>query len=443
MKRFAYSRWITVNWPCVLPLALMAALAGFGDWQPARAQSSIIAIGPPSFQTLAGPSLEDEILYRLTFLGPREPGDLLQLARLAELRSIATLASIRTDLSDTVASVQLERENFALWNATDAFDQAIWYLPPDLQNLAWSQLLLTDVGTTYGPLNSSLGRLSALSPRGAFYLEGISQILPFAESGLQMIEAEIVPPSPLPAVRPVDLDVLREQSQLLVRNLAELIRQIKAPNADQRERETVAAALSRMLELASAFDHMLALEPTLPEVLESFRLVIRGARPAEALLTRIGSRGAWRPVREGLNAISETLQLPRSIVSLEPPRPVLRRATDLLPRLDQAIAFVAAVAQEPPTPDGSDPLLAKLWDQARRLEIKLLLFRQHVLIADSIDQLGASLREIETMNQQLAARARPAPPLFQGGRRSKPFRFQEADRTISGLRAFLSDDRKD
>jgi hypothetical protein len=443
MKRFAYSRCITVNSPCVLPLALMAALASLGAWQPARAQSSIIAIGPPSFQTLAGPSLGDEILYRLTFLGPREPGDLLQLARLAELRSIATLASIRTDQSNTVASVQLERDGFGLWNATDAFDQAIWYLPPDVQNLAWSRLLLTDVETAYGRLDSSLGGMPALSPRGAFYLRGISSLVPLTESALPISEAEISPASPLLIARPLGLDVLRKQSQLLVRNLAELIRQIKASDADQRERETVASELSRLLELASPFDRILALEPTLPDVLESFRLVIRGARPAEAVLTRIGRPGTWRLVRDGLNAMSETLQLPRSIVAAEPPRPVLRRATDLLPRLDQAIALVAAVGDEPATRDGSDPLLAKLWDQARRLEIKLLLFRQHVLTAEPVDQLGPRLREIETLNQQLAARARPAPPLFQGGRRNKPFRFQEADRTINGLRAFLSNDRKD
>ncbi len=449
-----------VNWTPALPLALAAALGLglFGALHPARAQSPIIAIGPPSFQTLDGPSLEDEILYRLTFLGPRVPGDLVQLARLAELRSIATLASIQNDLRGSVTAVQLERDNFALWNATDAFDQAVRYLPADVQNLAWSNLVLNDVEAAFGRLYSSLGGLPALSPRGVlylegispiptrgvYYLEGISQILPFAESGLQMIEAEVVPPAPLPTTRLISLGDLREQARLLARDLAALISEIKQQQGGPRERDTLLTELSRLLDLVSGFDRMLVLEPALPDVLDSFRLLVRGARPAEALLTRTGTPGTWRPIRDRLNAMSDVLQLPRSIVSVEPPRPLLRRATDFVPELDKAIALVAAaVADEPATRDGSDPQLARLRDQARRLVIKLLLFRQHVQTADSIDQLRPRLREIEALNRQLAARDRPAPALFHGGRRNKPFRFHEADRTITGLHAFLADDRKD
>ncbi len=425
-----------------------------------RAQSPIIAVGPPSFQTLAGPSLEDEILYRLTFLGPRVPGDLIQLARLAELRSIATLASIQNDLRGTVTAVQLERENFALWNATDAFDQVVRNLPPDLQNLAWSNLVLNDVEAAFGRLYSSLGGMPALSPRGAFYLEGISpiptrgafylegisQILPFAEAGLQMIEADVIPSAATPAARVISLGELREQARLLARDLAALETAIEQRQGAPRGRETTLTELRPLLELVSGFDRMLALEPALPEVLDSYRLLVRGARPAEALLNRIGLSGTWRPVRDRMNAISDVLQLPRSIVSVQPARAVLPRTTNLLPELDKAIAQVAAaVAEEAATRDrdGSDPQLDRIGDQARRLEIKLLLFRQHVQTADSIEQLRPRLREIEALYRQLAARGRPAPALFQGGRRSRPLRFQEGDRTISALRAFLADDRKD
>jgi len=438
MKRFSLSPETASRWKSSFCIAL-AAVGLLGALQPARAQSPIIAIGPPSFQTLAGPSLEDEILYRLTFLGPREPGDLLQLARLAELRSIATLASIQNDLRGTVTAVQLERETFALWNATDAFDQGVQYLPADIQNLAWSNLVLNDVQAAFGRLNSSLGGLPTLSPRGAFYLEGISQILPFAQPTPQLIEADIVPPAGSPPARVVSPDELQEQARLLARDLAELIHQIKEWQGGPRERDTVLTELNRLHELVAGFDRMLALEPTLPEVMDSFRLLIRAARPVEALFTRIAMAGTWRPVRDRLSALSDVLQLPRSIVSGAPPRPVLRRATDLLPGLDRAIALVAAVVEEPANRDASNPLLAKLEDQARRLEIKLLLFRQHVLAADSTEQLGPRLREIEALNQQLAARAGPAPPLFQGGRRNKPFGFQDAERTINGLRALLSD----
>jgi hypothetical protein len=442
MKRISRSRRIVVNRSWALPLALMATLVAVGDRQAVRAQSSIIAIGPPSFQTLAGPSLEDEILYRLTFLGPREPGDLIQLARLAELRSIATLASIRTDLPGTVASVQLERDNFALWNATDAFDQAIWYLPPDVQNLAWSHLLLTDVQAAYGRLNSSLGGLPNLSPRGALYLEGISQILPFAESGLQMIEAEIVPPAPFPTARLVSLAELREQIRLLAGDLAELIRAIKGSKAGQREQETVVAGLSGLLDLAATFDRILALEPALADVLESYRLVMRGARAVEATLVRTGRAADWRPLRDRLNSMSDALQLPRAVGSLEPPRPVSPRTTALLPLIDQASGLLVAALGAPDAGDGNEPSAAKPGEQARGLQIKLLEFRQRVLTGDSIEELGGRLREITALSQQLGARARPAPAVFRGGRRQGPHNFEEVERTINRLRGLLADERK-
>src|SRR5271167_2806313 len=109
-------------------------------------------------------------MYRMTFLGPAEPGDLDQLARLSELRSIGTLANVQNDLRGSVSGVQLERDTFALWNATDSFDQAVRNLPADLDNVARSRSLLTDTQAAFGRMNSSLGGLPALSPRGASYL---------------------------------------------------------------------------------------------------------------------------------------------------------------------------------------------------------------------------------------------------------------------------------
>jgi len=436
MKQSSLSRPVSVSSAWALSLFLVATLGG-GDWDAAHAQSPIIAIGPPSFQNLVVPSLEDQVLYRLSFVGPREPGDLMQLARLAELRTIGTLATVRYQLSGTVASVQLEREGFALWNATDAFDQAIWYLPPDVQNLAWSQLLLTDVQAAYGRLNSSLGALPAISPRGAFYLQGISQILPFAQSELQLIEADIIPPAPYPAVRPVSLAELREQVRLLARDLAELIGKVRESQGDVRARDSVVAELSRFLELASSFDRILAIEPPTPDVLESFRLFTRGARQAWAALVGANRSGAWRPLRDRLNIMSDSLQLPRAVGSLEARRIVPPRTTDLLALIDQASDLLAAAQGAPPASDTTESLASTRANQARRLQIKLLELRQHALTADSLDELGPRLREIEALSQRAEARPQAAPALFRGGRLDRPSNLEQVEQTISRLRRLV------
>jgi hypothetical protein len=423
-------------------LALIAAFAVFGVSNPAHAQPPTIVVGPPSFQTLAGPSLEDEILYRLRFLGPRVPGDEIQLARLAELGAIATLVNIQNDLYGSVTGAQLQGDAFALWNATDAFDQAVRFLPPDIQNLAFSNLLLNNVEAAFGRMHSSLGGLPTLSPRGAFYLEGISDVLPFAESGLQMMEAEIVPPAPLPAMPAVSLDELRQLTRLLAGDLAELIRQANGWQGNDRERQTAVNELNRTFALVSGFDRMLALEPGLADVMESFGLLMQRAGPAEAALIGARRPEAWRPLRDRLSAISDALQLPRAISSLAPSRPLSPQATAMLPLLDRASTQVTAAVGAPEAQDGTNLFSQKSADQARRLQIKLIEFRQRVVNGESAGELGGRLLEIEALSQQLGTRAQPGPAVFRAGRRESAYNFDQVNQAIGRLRGLLDADGK-
>jgi len=438
MNQSSPTRRVIVNrtWP--LTLMLVALLGAVGDWQLACAQSPIIAVGPPSFQSIAVPSLEDEILYRMTYLGQNEPGDLEALARLSELRSIATLAGVQNDLRGSVAGAQLERENYALRNATGSFDQAVRDLPADVQNLAASQSRFTDTQAAFDRMNSSLGGLPALSPRGAFYLEGISRILSFEESRLQTIEAESVPHAGIPAVRRVNLAELREQARLLARELAELTQEIKQWQGNPSDRETAVTELSRFLELISGFDRLLDLEPALPEITESFRLLIRGAWSAKAAVVRVASREAWRPLHDRLRAICFVVPIPGGASSRAAVRPVSRRTTDLLVVIDRADALVTAAVGAQQPADGNEPPASELADQARRLQVKLLVLRQHVLTGDSIDELGGGLLEIEALSQQLRGRPQPPPALFPGGRRNRTYNFEQVDRTIKRLRGLLA-----
>jgi hypothetical protein len=432
------------------PFALLAALAVFGISHTAHAQPPMIVVGPPSFQTLAGPSLEDAVLYRMRIVGPRVPGDEIQLARLAELRVIATLANIQNDLPGSITGVQLQSEAFALWNATDAFDQAVRYLPPDLQNLAWSQMLLTDVDAAFGRMHASLGSMPSLSPRGAYYLEGIAELLPFAENGLQLIEADIIPPAPLPAKPVVSLADLHEQAGLLAAHLTERIKAIRGRDQqdDPRARESVIAEISRLLELVAGFDRVLVFEPTLPDVLESFRLLLRGAQSAEGILVQTRMAPAWRQIRDRLNAISDALGLPRAVGPLTRDRPgsPSPRATALLAVIDQASTLLGA-ALDAPVPRGENgnehfASGSKAGDDGRRLQIKLLEFHQRVLAGDTIGELAEALREIEALSGQLSSRTLSTVAIYRGGRRERPYKLEQMNRTISRLRELLAEEPK-
>jgi hypothetical protein len=440
MNQNSHARRVIVKRTWDLSLAFVAVLGMLGDWQFACAQSSIVAVGPPSFQSTAVPSLEGEMLYRMSYLGQYEPGDLNALARLAELRSISTIAGVQDDLRGSVAGAQLERETRALWNATGSFDQALTNWPADAQNLAASESLLTNTQAAFDRLNSSLGGLPALSPRGASYLEGISRILPFQESALQMNEPKIARPAGVSVARRVNLAELRAHATLLARALAELTQEIKQLQGNPSNRATALTELSRLLELISGFDRMLGFEPDLPEITESFCLLIRGAWSAKSAVIKIASGEAWRPLHDRLRAISGMVQVPRAQAasSRAPVGPVTRRTSDLLAVIDRADSLIAAAVGAEQTPDGNEPPTSELGDRARRLEVRLLVWRQHVLTGDSVAELEGGLLEIEALSQQLLSTPQPTPALAQGGGRERICNFERVGRTIKRLRGLLT-----
>jgi hypothetical protein len=113
----------------------------------------------------------------------------------------------------------------------------------------------------------------------------------------------------------------------------------------------------------------------------------------------------------------------------------------VLPVIDQASdRIAAAVAAQDPTV--SNELRGPLANQARRLQIQLLEFRQSILAGDSTDELGLRLREIEALTQQLAARVPKGPAVYRGGRREGVSNFTDVGQAISQLRLLLSNEGK-
>jgi hypothetical protein len=419
-------------------ISVILAVAGIlAIVEPARGQSPIIAVGPPSSQTLAGPSFEDQMLYQMRTVGPRVPGDEVQLARLIELGAIATLASIRNDVRGSVTSAQLEQAGFGLLNATDALDQAVRYLPEDTQNLARAQLALNDVQTAYDRLDSMLGAVPALSPRGALYLGQLSQVLPFMYSVLPPIEVEIAPPAPLPRARTVSLAELREYARFLASEIGRLNREVSGLPLDRRAREMAVAELSRFFELVAGFDRLLAFRPTRREVLDSFDFMKRGAGPARAALIQIERARDWRPLRDGLNAISDALQVSRAMASQAIIPNVLPNLNALIRGIDQASASVSAAVRQPESGEVSEPETPQSNAVARRLQIKLLEFRQAALAGESTAELAHRLQAVEALGQELG-RAQAGPAVFRGGRRADEIKVNGLDRTISRLRDLLA-----
>jgi hypothetical protein len=186
--------------------------------------------------------------------------------------------------------------------------------------------------------------------------------------------------------------------------------------------------------LVQSFDRILAVQPPFRDVEQSFRPVARRVRQVEARVTRLDLtadlRRQWRDVRERTNAISDALGLPRVIVLVPAPRPAAGPNRNLLAQVDRAVAEVDELSVD----------LAKAQDDSRRrsiagqLRLKLLEFRQRAIAQLTTEQLSQSLREIETLNQQLSE---STGPIVRGGQGANVVRSPNPEKTIRKLRGLL------
>ena len=103
------------------------------------------------------------MLSRLSETGQYQPGDLVRLARLTVLQSIATLVNVQTDLFDTLVGDRLDGEVTVLWNAAENFYEIVDAAPLDMATLTEAQRAFVDLAAAQQGVEATLGRLPVIS----------------------------------------------------------------------------------------------------------------------------------------------------------------------------------------------------------------------------------------------------------------------------------------
>ena len=417
-----------------LPLMLVAWLAAGPEF--ARAQNLENPV-INAFEIAPAGSLEWEMLDRLSVTGQYYRDDLPSLARLTLLESIAMYQNLRVDLRETSIGARLEGEMSQLWDAAEVFSVSANYPPPDIAGLNRSRAMLADVNAAFRQIDSSFGRLPGLSTNAAIHLQDIARLLPVMNAVFEAIDAEVAQPVAAPVNRMADLAALQEQSRRLAEDLrgldAELIKMVPAPAG----RDRLIVDVNGLLDLVQGFDRMLSADPSDRDLVGSLRLVRSRMWTVEARIGRIAGapavRSRSRQVRQRIDALSDRFGLPRVISLTRVVEPAGDVDRNLVAQVDRAVAALdeflsRASAGLRRTEEGSE-----FEGQVDRLRLSLLQLRQRAIAKESAGPLTQLIREIEAMNRQLLARAKPDGRITRGSSTLKVPGFQAPSQAVRKL----------
>jgi hypothetical protein len=338
-----------MNPPCHWPKKLVSGLAlGLAavSWHstvfnPVLAQQMQTRL--PAFQAPASDSLETELLGRLSVTGEYQSGDLMRLARLSVLESIATLVNIHVDLQGSPIGFRLEEQAAALVDASEFFYETVGFSPLDVNTMSRAQSDFDDVGAAYTQLEGTLGPLPGFSSRAAGHLQAVTQLMNASDAVMGAIESDIASTIPVPVERPIDTEAMRSQAQLLANAIVDLIGKVSDSKQGDVRANGVLEDLSAMLVRSREFARSLALPNSFKELEQSFRATRRAMWRVEAEINQLAwpadLRNRWRDVREQANAISDGFGLPRVIAASEP-RQILASATGETNRIQRPLPRV-------------------------------------------------------------------------------------------------------
>jgi hypothetical protein len=305
--------------------AFAVALAVTYGITGARAQSPIIAVGPPSFQSNAYPSLQTDIVQRIATTGQMQPGDLPNLTRLMALQSVAMLAEIRADMPGSLTGNRLEGQVRQLWDATQVMSETVGTAPLDSQALNLVQEKYADVENAYRQVESTLGELPGISNRASAHLRGLSQLTAATGSVMLAIEADLPAPVRLAPERQPDMEQLRTQARLLSNDIVGLAAKVKSSKQRGSGWDTVVRDLDELFGSTQDFQHALSPVSSTEQIQSSFRAIRRRVSRVEARIAQLGWSAdlarSWRGMRDILNQINNEVGLPRVIDRASTVRP--------------------------------------------------------------------------------------------------------------------------
>jgi hypothetical protein len=297
--------------------AVAMALALAADMTDALAQSPIIAVGPPSFQSNAYSSFEDDMVKRIAVTGQMQPDDLPNLTRLMTLQSVAMLADIHADMPGTLTGNRLEGQIRQLWDATEVMSDTVGTSPLDSQSLARVEEKYADVEKAYRELESTLGELPGLSNRASAHLRGLSQLTAATSSVMRAIEVDLNAPTRVATPRRPNIEKLRTQARLLSNDIVGLVAKLKSSKQRGPRWDAVVRDLDELFGSTQGFQSMLSPLASTEQIRSSYRAIRRQVTRVEARIAQLGwpteFARTWRGVRDRMNDINDEVGLPRII----------------------------------------------------------------------------------------------------------------------------------
>ena len=294
-------------------LALALTLGTTG----ACAQSPIIAVGPPSFQSEDFPSLQSDIIDRIAATGQLQPNDLPNLTRLMTLESVAMLADIHADMPSSSMGNQLEGQIRQLWDSTELMSESVGDGPLDSEALNRVQEKYIDVENACRRLESTLGELPGLSNRASAHLRGLTRLNAATGTVMRAIEADLSVPVRRVTERQPDIESLRTQTRLLSNATVGFVSTVKRSKLPGPRGAAVARDLNELFAAIQDFERLVGPASSTEQIQSTFRAIRRQASRVEARITQLGwptdLARAWRGMREMMNEINDEIGLPRVI----------------------------------------------------------------------------------------------------------------------------------
>jgi hypothetical protein len=452
-----------------LGFVLSAGLLAAALPQTVLAQPPIIAIGPPSFQTRTGPSLENEVLDRLA-LGQPAPGDLERLSRLTLLQSIALAATLQADLARSPLAVRLEGEIADLLTFAEAFDASV-NLPPaelarrssiaqqlsgaqvaqafdesanvpqtDFSSLARSLELLSGVQRAFSTLESDQAILSGASPRVGAHLRGLSRLIPAMSSEMEAVQASAgFRPDFAPAANP---NAIRSLAQATLVDLARLIRHLNESFQGRPGGAALADELNNLFDLIQGFDRIMGAQAPEPSQKAMFLPVVRRLHQVEAEAIAVDRSirdiREFRQARERIQAIAETFQIPRVISPAAPGRLPAREYRGLTSQFDRAANELDSYLEQISSFPDADAPAARLGSAVFRLRLELLEFRQRMISSGLSPSLAPRLRAMQTLYREIAGRAGSDARIIRAAESPGRLRLEPVATALDALAGSLS-----
>ena len=327
----------------------------------------------------------------------------------------------------------------SLWDASEVFSETVSSAPLDLTTLSRAQSEYVDVGAAYRQLEATMGELPGMSVRAATHLQAVTSLLSATNEVTGEMEANLLRTVPLPVDRSLDLDVMREQAQLLANDLVVLIGKVRDSRGGRAQRDGVLEDLNGMLALVQDFGRRLSLQLAFKELQESFRVIRRRMWHVEAKIIPLGwpadLQRQWRGVRERTNAISDDFGLPRVIVL----GPRVARAAGsnhkLVAQVDRSVAWVDEYLAEVRPELRKTPAGSRFEAKVVKMRRQLLEFRRSATANESTERLSREVREIEVTNKGLAGLARD---LNRELRDDIVARFRNPAQAVNSLRGIIA-----